>query len=41
MIQTSVANRRAGKAVKTPFATIMADGEEAETYIDVSLMTIL
>lgn len=36
-IETSISDRRAGKAVKTPFAKIMPEGEEAETYIDVSL----
>jgi hypothetical protein len=35
-IETSISDRRAGKAVKTPFAKIMPEGEEAEMYIDVS-----
>ena len=34
-IETSISERRAGKAVKTPFAKITPDGEDAEVYVDV------
>ena len=39
-IETSISDRRAGKAVKTPFAKIMPEGQEAEMFIDVSYTTL-